>query len=167
MSARAYVGLGGNVGDVPATLRAALAALDALPGTRLAAVSGFYRSAPVGGIAQDDFVNAVAALDTTLPPTELLQALFAIERAHGRDRRRERRWGPRTLDLDLLLHGDAVIETDGLTLPHPRMAQRAFVLRPLAEIAPEACIPGIGDVTGLLEALGEEQRLERLPDTVR
>lgn len=150
----AFIGLGGNVGDAETTLRAALEALDRLPGTRVRAASSFHRTAPVGGIEQDDFTNAVACIETTLPATGLLQALFAIERAHGRDRRHEQRWGPRTLDLDLLLYGDEVIEVDGLSVPHPRMHERAFVLVPLAEIASGWVIPGIGRVEDALAALG-------------
>lgn len=135
MSSRAYVGLGANLGDdIPAALTAAALSLAALPGTRVAALSSVWRSAPVdaGG---PDFLNAVAALDTTLPPLDLLDALQAIELAHGRER--PYRNAPRTLDLDLLLHGDQALDTPRLTLPHPRLGERAFVLRPLLEIAPE------------------------------
>jgi 2-amino-4-hydroxy-6-hydroxymethyldihydropteridine diphosphokinase len=132
---RAYVGLGANLGaDLQGTLEAALRDLAALPGTRLVGVSSAWRSAPVdaGG---PDFLNAVAALDTGLAPLELLDALQAIEATHGRER--PYRHAPRTLDLDLLLHGDAVLETPRLTLPHPRLSERAFVLLPLLELAPE------------------------------
>ena len=135
MSSRAYVGLGTNLGaDLLATLTQAARALAALPGTQLAALSSAWHSAPVdaGG---PDFLNAVAALDTALAPMELLDALQAIEQAHGRER--PYRNAPRTLDLDLLLHGDTVMDTPRLTLPHPRLGARAFVLRPLLEIAPE------------------------------
>ncbi len=149
----AHIGLGGNVGDVRATLVAALAAIDGLPGTRVIARSRFYRTAPVGGIAQDDFVNAVARIETGLPAPALLDALFAIERAHGRDRRREQRWGPRTLDLDLLLYGDERIDAEGLTVPHPRIAERAFVLVPLVEVSPEVMIPGLGPARDALAAI--------------
>ncbi len=149
----AYIGLGGNVGDAVRTLVSALAALDALPGTRLVAVSSAWRTAPVGGIEQADFVNAVAAIETALPAMALLEAMFAIERAHGRDRARERRWGPRTLDLDLLAHGAETIDVDGLQVPHPRMAERAFVLMPLAEIAPRLVLPGHGEIGRLIDAL--------------
>ena len=149
----AHIGLGGNVGDVRATLVAALAAIDDLPGTRVVARSRFYRTAPVGGIAQDDFVNAVARIETRLPAPALLDALFAIERAHGRDRRREQRWGPRTLDLDLLLYGDERIDAEGLTVPHPRIAERVFVLVPLVEVSPEVMIPGLGPARDALAAI--------------
>ncbi|MCE4539257.1 2-amino-4-hydroxy-6-hydroxymethyldihydropteridine diphosphokinase [Pelomonas sp. P7] len=134
MSSRAYVGLGANLGtDLLATLTQAAQALAALPGTRLVALSSAWRSAPVdaGG---PDFLNAVAALETALAPLELLDALQAIEQAHGRER--PYRNAPRTLDLDLLLFGDLVTDHPRLTLPHPRLAERAFVLRPLLEIAP-------------------------------
>ena len=131
---RAYVGLGANLGtDLLATLTQAAHDLAALPGTQLAALSGAWRSEPVdaGG---PDFLNAVAALDTTLAPLALLDALQAIELGHGRER--PYRNAPRTLDLDLLLYGDVVLDTPRLTLPHPRLGGRAFVLRPLLEIAP-------------------------------
>ncbi len=149
----AFIGLGGNVGEAPSTLRSAIDQLDALPDTRLVSASKLYRTAPVGGIEQADFVNAVAQIETALPPEVLLQALFAIERAHGRDRSIEKRWGPRTLDLDLLLYGEDVIDIDGLTVPHPRIAERAFVLVPLVEIAPDAFIPGHGRAADVLAAL--------------
>lgn len=140
----AYVGLGGNVGDAAATLRAAFAELDALPETRLLRASRLYRT-PAWGVAdQPDFVNAAAMLETALPAQALLVHLLAIERAHGRERDADRRWGPRTLDLDLLLYGDAVLDEPGLHLPHPRLHERAFALMPLVEIAPDAVIPGIG-----------------------
>ena len=115
--------------------------------------AGAWQTAPVGGIAQADFINAVAELDTALPALDLLHALFAIERAHGRDRSREQRWGPRTLDLDVLIYGDEIITLDGLSVPHPRMAERRFVLAPLAEIAPDVMIPGIGRVDRVLAGL--------------
>jgi 2-amino-4-hydroxy-6-hydroxymethyldihydropteridine diphosphokinase len=135
VSQRAYVGLGANLGaDLLATLGHASAALAGLPHTRLVALSSAWRSAPVdaGG---PDFLNAVAALDTDLAPLELLDALQAIEATHGRER--PYRNAPRTLDLDLLMHGDIRLDTPRLVLPHPRLHERAFVLRPLLEIAPE------------------------------
>ena len=153
MSVRAFVGLGGNVGEVAAAFASAVAQLGALPRTQVPGVSRSYRTPAWGLAAQPDFLNAVALLDTQLPARELLEALFAIERAHGRDRAREQRWGPRTLDLDLLLYGEDVIDVDGLTVPHPRIAERAFVLVPLAEIAPDAVIPGHGRVREVLAAL--------------
>lgn len=154
---RAYVGLGANLGEARAALREAVLALAALPGTTLAAVSSLYRTAPIDSSGPDYF-NAVAALDTTLEPLALLQALQAIEQAHGRER--PYRNAPRTLDLDLLLHGEAVLDTPTLTLPHPRIAQRAFVLHPLAELAPGSALPGRGRVDRLLPAVAD-QRIER------
>ena len=149
----AYVGLGANLGDTVATLRAALAGLGALPGTRLVRTSRFYRTPAWGVEAQPDFVNAVAALDTVLPPRELLEHLFAIERQHGRDRSREQRWGPRRLDLDLLLYADALVDEPGLQVPHPQLHRRGFVLVPLLEIAPDLEIPGHGRVRNAVSAL--------------
>lgn len=131
--ALAYVGLGANLGDAAATVRRSLQALATLPHTELAAASSLYRSAPVDA-AGPDFINAVAALRTRLAPQDLLDALQQVEQAEGRER--PYRNAPRTLDLDLLLHGDAVLATATLTLPHPRMFDRVFVLHPLAEIAP-------------------------------
>ncbi|MBB1472331.1 2-amino-4-hydroxy-6-hydroxymethyldihydropteridine diphosphokinase [Luteimonas sp. MC1782] len=147
----AAVGLGGNVGDVRHALASALAALDALPGTRLLRASRCYRTPAWGMQAQPDFINAAATLQTTLAPRALLDALLAIERDHGRERAADgSRWGPRTLDLDLLVHATAVVEVPGLVLPHPQMHLRAFVLVPLAEIAPDLDVPGHGSVRALL-----------------
>ncbi|HXF09054.1 MAG: 2-amino-4-hydroxy-6-hydroxymethyldihydropteridine diphosphokinase [Pseudomonadota bacterium] len=137
---RVYIGLGSNRDDPAAQLARALAALDRLPHSVLGPVSAFYRSAPVGRRAQSPFVNAVAALETTLAPMALLRALARIEVAHGR-RRGRRRWGPRPLDLDLLLYGARRIRTARLTVPHPRLLQRAFVLQPLCAIAPPPRLP--------------------------
>jgi 2-amino-4-hydroxy-6-hydroxymethyldihydropteridine diphosphokinase len=132
---RAFVGLGANLGtDLTATLQSALRALAALPSTRLIAVSRAWRSAPVQALGPD-FLNAVALLETGLSPVALLDALQAIETQHGRQRPYPN--APRTLDLDLLLYGDHRLCTDRLTLPHPRLGERAFVLRPLLELAPE------------------------------
>ena len=146
--ARACVGLGGNVGDAAATLRAAFDALERLPCTRLLRASRLYRTPAWGVEAQPDFVNAAALLDTTLDARELLDHLLGIERAFGRERRE--RWGPRTLDLDLLLYGDARIDEPGLHVPHPHLHERAFVLMPLADVAPDALVPGQGRVAELL-----------------
>jgi 2-amino-4-hydroxy-6-hydroxymethyldihydropteridine diphosphokinase len=157
MPIRAYVGLGGNVGFAEETLRAAIRACDALPSTRLACASRLYRTPAWGRVEQPAFVNAVAAMDTMLAPRALLDALLGIERAHGRDRDAEaQRWGPRTLDLDLLLYGDAVIGEPGLHVPHPHLHERAFVLVPLCEIAPEAVIPGIGPARDALAAMATD-----------
>jgi 2-amino-4-hydroxy-6-hydroxymethyldihydropteridine diphosphokinase len=152
VSVRALIGLGGNLGAVRERLEAAIAAVDALPGVTVAARSRFYRTPPWGHTAQPDFVNAAIAVDTTLPALDLLDALLATERAFGRVRDGER-WGPRTLDLDLLAYGDAVIHEDRLTVPHPRIAERAFVLLPLADIASGAVLPGLGRVGDLLAAI--------------
>lgn len=142
MTTRAYVALGSNLGDPLATVQAALVALADLPGGTLAGVSALYRSAPVGLKNQPDFINAVAALETPLAPEALLDALFGIEARFGR--RREFRNAPRTLDLDLLLYEDLICASERLVLPHPRMHQRAFVLLPLLDLAPDIVIPGRG-----------------------
>ena len=149
----AYVGLGANLGDAAATVQAAMGDLARLPNTELLRRSSLWRSAPVGAQGPD-FINAVVALRTTLSAPELLRALQALENQAGRVRPYPN--APRTLDLDLLLYGDAQIDSPALTLPHPRMAQRAFVLRPLAEVAPERVTPA-----ALAAVVG--QRLERLP----
>ncbi|MBO9828080.1 2-amino-4-hydroxy-6-hydroxymethyldihydropteridine diphosphokinase [Xanthomonas sp. A2111] len=143
---QACIGLGGNLGDAAATLRAALAALDTLPQTRLLRASQLYRSPAWGREDQPDFINAAALVSTALPAPDLLQALLALEARHGRQRLSGERWGPRTLDLDLLLYAQAVIDLPGLQVPHPFLHQRAFVLLPLAEIAADAVIPGHGTV---------------------
>ncbi|HUH94126.1 MAG TPA: 2-amino-4-hydroxy-6-hydroxymethyldihydropteridine diphosphokinase [Casimicrobiaceae bacterium] len=146
MAIRAYVALGSNLGHPRRRIARALAALSRLPRTRLLAASGNYVSAPIGaGEPQPDYVNAVASLATALGPAALLRQLQAIEHRFGRRRApRERRNAPRVLDLDLLLFGRARIRRRGLAIPHPRMHQRAFVLRPLLEIAPSVALPGRG-----------------------
>ena len=133
---RAFVGLGSNLGDSPSILMEALFALDELPQTSVRAQSQLYRTPAWGRTDQPDFINAVVELQTRLVPEVLLQHLLGLERRFGRTRVDGERWGPRELDLDLLLHGDTVLDTPGLHLPHPRLAERAFVLVPLAEIAP-------------------------------
>lgn len=140
----AFVGLGANLGDAPATVREAMRALDVLPQTRLLRASRLYRSRAWGVETQPDFINAVAMLESRLPARTLLDELLAIERAQGRERTAEVRWGPRTLDLDLLLHGDSIIDEPGLRVPHPHLHERAFALLPLVEVAPDAVIPGRG-----------------------
>lgn len=155
----AYVALGANLGDPILTVKSALADLDAIDGTRRIAASSLYRTAPVGLKHQPDFINAVATLETQLSAAELLERLFAIEQRFGRERSVPN--APRTLDLDLLLHGDAIVDSPALTLPHPRMHERAFVLAPLAEIAPDAVIPGRGRAADLLAAVSG-QAIERL-----
>ena len=145
----AFVALGSNLDAPRDQVLRAFGELAALPGTALTARSRLYRSPPLGPADQPDYVNAVARLDTTLMPRALLDALLGIERAHGR-RRDGGRWGPRTLDLDLLLHGDTVLDEPGLTLPHPGLTTRAFVLYPLAELAPDLGIPGAGPLRALV-----------------
>lgn len=156
---RAYVALGANLGNPVATVEAAIEALAALRGSLLKAFSSLYRTAPVGLRHQPDFINAVVAVDTRLPAAELLTELFALEARFGRERSVPN--APRTLDLDLLLHGDTVQEDPALTLPHPRMHQRAFVLAPLTEIAPDIQVPGHGPARDLLAACAD-QRIHRL-----
>lgn len=146
--ATAFVALGSNLEDPIAQVRAGLRELAALPGTRLVAASSLYRNPPAGYRDQPDFVNAVAQIETHLAPRELLNALLEIERRHGRARDFPN--APRTLDLDILIYGEREILETGLTIPHPRMLERAFVLVPLAEIAPAAVVPGAGDVSRLV-----------------
>lgn len=149
----AFVGLGGNLGEVAATLRAATDALAQLPATRLLRASRLYRTPAWGLEQQPDFINGVVALETSLAPRELLDALLRIEREFGRERDGGLRWGPRSLDLDLLLHGDAVVEQAGLRLPHPHLHERAFALVPLLEIAADILIPGQGSAQDALSRL--------------
>jgi 2-amino-4-hydroxy-6-hydroxymethyldihydropteridine diphosphokinase len=144
----AYIGVGSNLQDPKTQVRSALRELDQLPYTRLAAKSSLYRSDPMGPADQPDYINAVAAIETLLTPQALLDALLGIERAHGRIRGGTR-WGPRTLDLDVLAYGDQVIAEPRLTVPHAGIAERAFVLLPLAEIAPNYEVPGKGRVDAL------------------
>jgi 2-amino-4-hydroxy-6-hydroxymethyldihydropteridine diphosphokinase len=156
----AYVGLGANLQAPASQVRRALDELAAVPKTRITARSPLYKSPPLGPQDQPDYVNAVAAVETTLAPLELLAALRAIETAHGR-RRDGTRWGPRSLDLDLLIYGDVTMQTPELTLPHPGVPERAFVLYPLHDIAPALVIPGLGAVSELRARLGDA-RIERL-----
>ena len=157
----AYVALGANLGDPIATVNTAVEALKGLPRSRLLAVSSLYRTAPVGLKDQPDFINAVAALETELTPTALLEELFAIEAHFGRQR--SVRNAPRTLDLDLLLHGSTRSNNPAVILPHPRMHERAFVLAPLMEIAPELDIPGHGPIAPLRERC-VDQNIQRITD---
>jgi 2-amino-4-hydroxy-6-hydroxymethyldihydropteridine diphosphokinase len=145
----AYVGIGSNLADPEAQVRRALVELAELPGTERLACSRLYRTAPVGPQDQPDYVNAAVCLRTRLTAEGLLAALQRVERAHGRVGD-GRRWGPRTLDLDILLYGDACIDRPGLRVPHPQLANRAFVLVPLADIAPSLVIPGRGPLVELL-----------------
>ena len=146
---RAYVGLGSNLDDPQAQLRRALQALTEIPQTQLVSHSGLYRSAPLGGFDQPDYLNAVAALDTQLSAQALLAELQAIEQRQGRLRSAQR-WQARTLDLDLLLYGDMQLQDAELTVPHPGLPERAFVLYPLQEIAPDLVIPGLGELSALI-----------------
>ena len=167
MTRRCYVALGANLGDPVMTVNAAIAALCGLPDSRVVAASSLYRTAPVGLKHQPDFINAVVAIDiatAVLPAPTFLAQLFAIESEFGRQRTVPN--APRTLDLDLLLYGDEVSADPICILPHPRMHQRAFVLAPLAQIAPELLIPGHGAVSELLEKCAD-QAIERLvPESV-
>jgi 2-amino-4-hydroxy-6-hydroxymethyldihydropteridine diphosphokinase len=150
----AYIGIGSNMDDPQQQVRGAFEALAALPDSLLVARSNLYRTRPFGPVPQGDFINAVAGLLTRLLPQRLLAEMRALESARGR--RRAERWGPRTLDLDLLVFGDRTINTDALEVPHPGIAERGFVLAPLADIAPTLFVPGVGRVAELLQ---------RLPDT--
>ncbi len=143
---RAYIGVGANLGDREATIRAALGALPGVVG-----VSQLRETDPVGVVDQPPFLNGAVALETELSPRELLDALLAVERELGRERRE--RWGPRTIDLDLLLYGDETIDEPGLTVPHPRLHERRFALEPLLDLDPDLAIPGRGRVVDLLAGL--------------
>lgn len=153
-AATAYVGLGSNLEQPERHVRQALHALDAITHTHLVRRSRLYRTPPWGRSDQPDFVNAVAQVATSLPARALLDALLAVELEHGR-RRDGTRWGPRTLDLDLLVYDDVQLAEPGLILPHPRIVERAFVLLPLAELAPDLAIPGAGRVRELLAAVDQ------------
>ncbi|WP_028449805.1 2-amino-4-hydroxy-6-hydroxymethyldihydropteridine diphosphokinase [Chitinibacter tainanensis] len=144
----AYIALGANLGDPAAQLRQAMAAIAQLPHTQLLAGSSLYASAPVGYADQPDFINAVCAVQTELAPTALLAALLQIEQQLGRERSFKN--APRTLDLDVVLYDALQLDTPELQIPHPRMHQRAFVLLPLLEIAPEVEIPGLGPAAALI-----------------
>ena len=159
--AEAFLALGGNIGDVRATFQRAIAMLGEGGAVRLVARSADYRTPPWGVAAQPDFVNAVIAVSTSLSPRDLLEHAQATERALGRDRSRERHWGPRPIDIDLIAYDNVEISDADLTLPHPRLFERAFVLVPLAEIAPDRIIAGISVRQALarLNASG----IEKLP----
>ena len=148
---RAWIGLGANLGQPLAQLQSAIGALSQLPDTLLLAVSPLYGSAPVGPADQPDYLNAAALLQTSLPPHALLRELQAIENAH--DRVRERHWGPRTLDLDLLLYDADIIATPELKVPHPELSHRAFVVLPLLDLEPGLSLPDGSALKGLLPAL--------------
>lgn len=146
--AMAYIALGSNLGDPRQQVEQALKALGQLPATRMRARSGWYRSAAVGPGPQPDYVNGVVLLETGLPPEELIVHLQGIEAQHGRERRV--RWAARTLDLDILLYGDRVIDTEELEIPHPRLSERNFVLYPLADISPDLILPDGTSLASLL-----------------
>jgi 2-amino-4-hydroxy-6-hydroxymethyldihydropteridine diphosphokinase len=149
----AYIGIGANLGDASANVDDALARLGALAGCSLIAASSKYRTAPIDS-SGDDYVNAVACIDTPLAAPALLAALHAIELAHGRER--PYRNAPRTLDLDILLYGDQTVDLPHLHVPHPRMLERAFVLVPLLEIAPDIVVPGRGPARQFLAAVADQ-----------
>lgn len=161
-----FVGLGSNLGDSAAILRDAFAALGRMPATSLLACSRLYRTPAWGVTAQPDFLNAAAMLRTALQPQTLLAALLEIERDAGRIRLMDGsdRWGPRTLDLDLLLYGDQCVDEPGLRVPHPHLHERAFALLPVLEIAPDAVIPGIGLARDALAKLATDD-IQALPYT--
>lgn len=164
MTHRAYVALGSNLGERAENLRAAIAALDTLAGTKVTAASSLYVSPAVGADEpQPDYFNGVVGLDTALAPHELLAALQRIEHDAGRTRIAGVRNTARTLDLDILLFDDQVIAERGLNVPHPRLHDRAFVLLPLTEIAPDCVVPGLGPVRGLLPRVAG-QHIARVPD---
>ncbi|MEK7881693.1 2-amino-4-hydroxy-6-hydroxymethyldihydropteridine diphosphokinase [Methyloversatilis sp. NSM2] len=157
----AHIGLGANLADPEKQVRAALDELAATPGIVLERKSSLYRTAPIGYDNQPDFINAVARVRTTLEPQALLDALLDIERTHGRVR--EFLNAPRTLDLDVLLYEDRVINTDTLNVPHPRAHLRAFVLLPLLEVSPDVVIPGIGPASAWL-AHCQDQPIQRIAE---
>lgn len=159
-----WIGLGSNMGDPEQQLRGAMAALQDLADCQVTWRSRLYRTQPVGGPQQPDFINAVARMVTTLAPLDLLRALHQLETQAGRQRRLEVYWGPRILDLDLLIYGDAIVHSPTLTLPHPRLHERAFVLLPLAEYDPQLRIPGAGCVNDHLPATVHGQGIKVLAD---
>lgn len=162
MTTLAVVGLGANLGDAEASVRAAIAVLDLLPATCLLHASKLYRTRAWGQTEQPDFINAVVVIETGLGARALLDHLLAIECDFGRIRTPGERWGPRTLDLDLLLFGEDIIDEPGLQVPHPHLHERAFALLPLVEIAPGFRIPGIG-LVGELAATMASDGIEALP----
>ncbi len=155
MSHIAFIALGSNLDDPQRHIRQGFIDLGALPQTHLSGQSRLYRSAPVGYAHQPDFINAVARIDTGLAPEALLDALLAIEARHGRQR--EFPNSPRTLDLDILLYDDCLLHSARLTIPHPRMGGRDFVLRPLHELAPDLLVPGLGPLSSLLNQCQSQQ----------
>lgn len=158
----AYIGLGSNLGDRELKLLMAVAELGKLPGTRVTGVSQFYETEPVGGVPQDNFYNAVARIITTLSPFLLLDELKRVE-TEVFQRKSSKRWGRRSMDLDILLYGELVLETDRLTIPHPRLAERRFALQPLSDLAPDLVHPVLGkSVAQLLAALTTTEKVVKL-----
>jgi 2-amino-4-hydroxy-6-hydroxymethyldihydropteridine diphosphokinase len=152
---RAYIGLGANLGDREANLRRAVELLGAEPGIEVVAVSSFRETDPVGYVDQPRFLNGACAVDTGLEPRELLERLLRVERALGRERGEGPRWGPRSIDLDLLLYGEETVDDPGLTVPHPRLTERSFALEPLVELAPDLRLPDGRAVRDVLRAAVE------------
>jgi 2-amino-4-hydroxy-6-hydroxymethyldihydropteridine diphosphokinase len=150
---RAFIGLGSNMGDRAENMRNAIRGFAATPGIDVIQVSSMYETEPVGGPAQPDYLNAVVEINTLLGHRALFDACMTLENALGRDRGNEERWGPRAIDIDLLSMGDIVVSDPDLEIPHPRLAERAFVLVPLSEIAPYVSLPGLGKVHELEERL--------------
>jgi 2-amino-4-hydroxy-6-hydroxymethyldihydropteridine diphosphokinase len=144
----AYIGIGSNLDDPRRQVESAITMLNELPGCHVLRQSSMYESAPFGGVEQADFVNAVVELETAVPPAILLACVKELERSRGRNPKAQR-WGPRVLDLDILVYGDQVVESTELQIPHPGIAERNFVLLPLREIAPDLVIPGLGPVAGI------------------
>lgn len=159
MVARAFLGLGSNVGDSRQTLRWAVRRVKGLPGTRVVACSALYRTAPVGRPDQDDFLNQVIEIETSLSPRALLVAVLEVEREGGRVRRE--RWGPRTLDIDVVWYDSVTVSEPDLEIPHPRLEERRFVLEPLSELAPDLLLPS-GRTIGEALARVAVQRVEKL-----
>lgn len=158
----AYIGLGSNLENPLQQIKTAINDLQTLADITIVSVSSLYQSPPMGPADQPDYINAVLSLETTLPPHQLLDALQSVEQLHGRVRNRH--WGERTLDLDILLYGDQILDDERLKIPHPGMHERAFVLYPLAEIAPEVEIPGIGALQEILPLCpqGDLQQVEQI-----
>ena len=156
----AHLGLGSNVGDRLETLTSAVFALDESDGITVVGVSGVYETAPWGGVDQPPFLNMVVAVHTTLSPHALLDEVQATEAAYGRDRAAEQRWGPRTLDIDILLYGEVVLDEPDLTIPHPRLTERAFVLVPLMDVAPGLTLPDGTRLSRALAALSPIQGID-------
>lgn len=144
----AYIGIGSNLAEPHRQVELAIAMLDDLPGCHVVSRSSLYQSAPFGVVEQEDFINAVAVIETAVPPAILLSCFKELERSQGRDPEAER-WGPRILDLDILLYGSLVVDADDLQIPHPGIAERNFVLLPLREVAADLVIPGLGPVADL------------------